>query len=108
MINIEPEKIYERLTKAGTEWCDCDHAASLLEETTKTVLAECLLRYKEGRGVSEAEQMARCDKQYKDHIKLAVDARRESNKARVRYDSAKMWFEALRTKAATLRMEMKL
>lgn len=105
---LNPTEITERIRLAGEDWSDLDAAASLLEETKKTVLAE-LMNKEENAGMSVAarESLAMASKEYKTHLASMVEARRLANRARVKYDSARTWTDLVRTAEATARQEMK-
>ena len=88
---------------------DKNAAAEILEETKGTLLATLAsVHMKDGASAAKADVEARSDPQYRGHLTLMVEARREANKARVRYDSGKVYAELLRTKAATERAQMDL
>ena len=56
---MNPQSVYERLVKVGTEWADKEQAANLLEAAIKSVKAKIAIQYKEsGCGVAEAEMRA--------------------------------------------------
>ena len=101
------QELHERLRLAGEEWAEADYAASLLEETKKSVLSQEMQRFA-GLSNAAAEAKAMGSDVYLNHIREMSAARREANKARVRYDSAKMFVELLRTQEATKRAEMRL
>ena len=102
---MDAEKIYDSLVKAGEDWADADAAASLLEETRRTVLARLFNDYSEGSNqVREFKALA--DPQYQDFVGGMVAARKAANKARVRYDSAKVLAELRRSEESTRRAEM--
>jgi hypothetical protein len=101
---MDAEKIYESLVKAGEDWADADAAASLLEETRKSVMAK-LINEAEG-SVNAREYKAMADPEYRKHIDGMVTARKAANKARVRYDSAKILAELRRSEESTRRAEM--
>lgn len=101
---LNSDLAWERLVQAGEDWADKDAAATLLEETKKSVLAE--IKAKAGaKSDAAAETIALCDKGYKEHIKSMVEARRVANRAKVRYDSAKTLAELRRSEEATRRAE---
>lgn len=108
-INIDPEKIYKKLYQAGTEWSTAHTTACLLEEAQKSMLSTivCQNLEKGAKSVSEADIRAKASQEYKDYIKGMVMARGVANDYKVRYDAAKVWWEAQRTMAATLRQELK-
>ena len=117
---FDPERLTEQVTTLGEEWADKDAAASSLEETRKSMLANVLLDYinpasapsvdgKAPRGmpISQAEHRALSDPRYETHLELMVAARREANIARVRYDMGKMRIELHRSQMATARQELR-
>jgi hypothetical protein len=106
---IEPEKIYTRLVAMGTDWAEKQHAANMLSETRKSVLAQIMTDYLiKGDSAVKAETFALSSDLYQGHIKAMVDAEKESNLARVNYESAKTWAESVRTAESTRRAEMRL
>ena len=109
MINIEPELVYSRLYNAGTEWSTAHTTACQLEEAQKSILSTIMCTHLQNgaKSVSEADMMARASGEYKEYIKGMVEARGIATDYKVRYDSAKIWWEAMRTKAATMRQELK-
>lgn len=100
---FEPEKIYQRLLEAGDDWVDKNAAAEILEETKKTLLAELMGGFQGSN--AERERMALADTTYKLHLKNMVMARKESNRARVKYDSVRVLAELRRTQESTRRAE---
>ena len=52
--------------------------------------------------------MALKDSRYEAHIEMMIQARKEANKAKVRYDMGKMQLELIRSLVATLRDEMRM
>jgi hypothetical protein len=103
---FDPDKVYDALVKAGEDWSDLDAAANLLEETKKSVMAK-LINEAEGP-VNAREYKALADPEYTKHVVGMVTARKAANKARVRYDSAKVLAELRRSEEATRRSEMNL
>ncbi len=106
MTEFDPEAIYQKLNDAGEEWVDKDAAANLLEETKKTLLAELMNGFQGSN--AERERCALADTTYKHHLKTMVAARREANRAKVRYDSMKVLAELRRTQESTRRAEINL
>lgn len=101
---VEPNKIYERLTHEGEEWADKHAAAEVLEGALKSVFSQCVLKYRKANApVSECEHSAQVDPEYVESRQRAIDARKEANRAKVRYKAAEAWFEAMRTAEATHR-----
>ncbi len=118
--DFDPNKLTAEVIELGETWADSDAAASSLEESRKTILAQLQLEYTlegvSGRGsekakpmpVSQAEMRALADPVYEQHLDLMVQARRDAHKARVRYDMGKMRLELFRSLQATMRQEMHL
>ena len=107
MTDFDPDRIYKQLADAGEDWADKQAAAELLEETKKSVLAE-LMNAETGLSVSARESNALANPAYKLHLTNMVAARREANRARVRYDSMKVLAEMRRTQESTRRAEINL
>jgi hypothetical protein len=108
MIDFDPDRIRERLCEVGEEWAELDAAANLLEETKKTVLAELMQTHRSDGVTSHAqcEALALADPAYRLHLAKMVAARKDANKAKVRYDTGKMWAELRRSQESTRRAEM--
>jgi len=104
---FSPNEIAERMRLAGEEWSDLDAAANMLEETRKSVLAE-LVNQSKGGSIAAKESEALANPAYRLHLTNMVNARREANRARVKYDTSRMWVELVRTSEATKRAEMKI
>ena len=107
MTELTPEKIAEELLKRGHDYADKEAAATLLEETKHTVLAECMADWPEDSNAG-AETKSRRDPRFKDHIKAMVEARRQANRSRVSYETMKAYEGLYRTREATKRTEMGL
>jgi len=105
-MRFDPTEIAERMRLAGEEWSDLDAAANMLEETRKSVLAE-LVNQSKGGSIAAKESEALADPAYKLHITNMVNARKEANRARVKYDTARAWVELVRTSEATKRAELR-
>ena len=103
MNDFVPESIYQQLVQVGEDWADKEAAADLLEETKKSVLAE--LKREFSGSDAERERNALADPAYKLHVTKMNAARREANRARVKYDSCKVLAELRRTQESTRRME---
>ena len=106
-MTLDPDKAYEAMVRAGEDWADKQAAADLLEETRKSVLAKLML---EAAATTQAarEMHALADESYTDFIEGMVNARKAANKARVRYDGAKVLAELRRSQESTRRAEMQI
>lgn len=106
MSDFNPDVLARRMVEAGEEWADKDAAASLLEETRKSLLAE-LMTGRDG-SVNAREIEALASPTYRLHVTNMVTARRDANRARVRYDGIKVLAELRRSAESTKRAEMTL
>lgn len=104
---LDSDKTYAALVKAGDDWADKDAAATLLEETKKTVLAKLKLESDE-KSDAARETVALCHPDYQQHLESMTDARKAATKAKVRYDSAKTLAELRRSEEATRRAEAQI
>lgn len=104
---MDSDQIYSEVIKSGEAWADAEAAASLLEETRKSVLAK-LMNESAVASVAGKEMLALGDPEYRKHVEGMVLARKAANKARVRYDSAKILAELRRSEESTRREEMRL
>jgi len=114
--NFDPNKLAAEVIADGEQWADLDAAASVLEETRKVVLAKRTLEFLEAgtiggkrvTSVAQAELNALADPTYGQHLDDMVDARKNANRARVRYDLGRLRIEMLRSALATARNEMRI
>lgn len=107
-MKLNPEQIYGEIVKAGEDWADKDAAASILEETRKTVLAE--LMNSTGTlltSMAAKESAALADPVFRLHVTNMVNARKEANRARVRFDGAKLLAELRRSEESSRRAELR-
>lgn len=113
--DFDPERLYQDMLVAGTQWADLNAAADILEKTTTTLRAQLILEYI-SRGSSgakriskaEAELLALVDMRYIDHVSAAVNEKKSANQARVRYDACKALIELKRTEQSNRRAAMNL
>lgn len=113
-LRIDPARLANEVIDLGEAWADLNAAASSLEETKKTVLAKraldnmssALNAGKRGVSATQAELQALADPTYEEHLEMMVTARKEANRARVRYDMGRLRLELIRTAQATMRNEM--
>lgn len=109
---LEPEELYHNLRARGDKWADADAAYQALDDTTKTVLAECEIAAKadEASSITQAaiERAGRVAAIYRNHLAALAEARKKANRAKVSYDTYKAYIELLRTKSANERAEANL
>lgn len=105
----DPHEIHDRMVRAGDNWAEADAAARLLEDTLKTVLAQEVQKVMADgsiRGVERAESIARTSPAFIEHVKALAEARERANKSRVRWDSARVFTDLVRTVNANRRAEL--
>lgn len=103
-MTFDADKAFDAILRAGEDWADKQAAADLLEETKKSVLARLMIGA-DATSQGQREMYALADKEYTDFVTGMVAARKAANKARVRYDSAKVLAELRRSQEATRRAE---
>lgn len=99
--------LYKKLTDAGDQWADLQAAYNVLEDTKSAVLAKLTLK-STANSVAAREIEARASEEFSDHVKAAQNAFKEALKAKVKYDSIRIWVDLKRSEEATRRAEMKL
>jgi len=104
---IDSDAMYRKLIETGETWADLKAAHQALEDTTKSVLADLTMAYKQG-SMAEAEAMARRSQQYRDHLANVALAHKAYLRAQVRYDSLRTLVELRRSEESTRRAEMGL
>lgn len=103
MTDFSPDKIYEAEMDAGNDWSDKDNAARVLEESKKSVLAEIMLDSPSSTNAAK-EMEALASKQYRQYVLEMCMAKREANKARVKYDAIRTLADNRRTEAVNRRL----
>ena len=78
----DPARFAQAIVRKGEAWADAEAAASLLEETRKTVLAAEMAKQGD-MPVSKAEMHALASDVYRQHVSSMVEARRAANKAQI-------------------------
>lgn len=115
--DLDPARLTEEVIDDGNRWVDLDAAASILEESRKSVLAKLILDCidnslaggsKRAMSIGQAEYHALADDTYRSHVDLMVEARKVANRAKVRYDLNRKKLDLLQTAHATLRQEMRM
>ena len=101
---MDVDAIFAKLSEAGEDWADKDAAATVLEETRKSVLSDLMLNSAQ-TSIAGKEMEALADPSYRDYLAKMCNARKSANKAKVKYDSIKAWIELTRSAEATRRAE---
>jgi hypothetical protein len=104
---VDANELYYKLTQAGDDWADKQAAYNVLDDTKNAVLAQLTLK-SEATSVAAREIEAKASKEYTEHVKHTQDAMKAALKAKVNYESIKIWIELKRSEEATRRVEMKL
>jgi hypothetical protein len=103
------EEIVHIANKVGLAYVEAKKTAEHCELMKPTVRARVALRLDDGK-VSEArlKRLTETDPEYLDFLDKLVEARRESDRLKVRYDSYKNLFDARRSLLSYQKEEMKL
>lgn len=104
---MDIDKLHSEIVMAGNAWADAEAAASLLEETRKSMLAK-LMNEATMASIAGKEMQALGSDEYQKFVGGMVKARATANKARVRYDASKIKAELWRSEEATRRAEANL
>lgn len=78
--------------EAATDWCDKEAAASFLEETKTSVMAQRQSMLGKDIPVNRAEQLVKSSPQWYSHLESISTARHEANLAKVKMEYTKMKF----------------
>jgi hypothetical protein len=104
---MDANELYHKLTQAGDDWADKQAAYNVLDDTKNAVLAQLMLK-SNATSVAAKEIEAKASKEYTDHVKHTQEAMKLALKAKVNYESIKIWIDLKRSEEATRRAEMKL
>ena len=103
----DPERLFQEFVEAGEDWSDKEAAAQILDETRKPLLAQLATQSLE-KSETAKERTALASLDYHSHVERMVAARREANRARVRYAATQTKIELIRTRETTRRAEIQL
>lgn len=92
---------------AAERWVDLEAAASLLEETKTSVMAQKQAALGD-MAVNRAEQTIKASRTWMEHLEKIVAARKAANHAKVNMDVIKMQVWENNNRDANARAEMKL
>ncbi len=103
------EEIVRITNKVGLEYVNAKKEAEYFTLLKNTVRARVMLRLDDGT-MSEAKllRLTETDAEYVDFLEKLTNARRESDRLKVRYESYKNLFEARRSVLSYQKAEMKL
>ena len=97
----------EQFRVIAKKWVDADSAASMLEETKSSVLAQMMA----GQGdmpVSRAEMNVKASGEWREYVKSMVEAREKASLLKVQLEYIRMRFHEWQSHEASKRAEMKL
>lgn len=105
-----PDQLIDQVETLGLDWAEKDGAASILEETKKTMLnrliQEIAASHTKVPAFAQLESQALYDPRYLEHVTQMTTARKLATMARVKYDMGKARLDMLRSQMATVRQEM--
>lgn len=103
------EDIVHVANKIGLEFVQAKREAERLELLKPTVRARVTLRLDDGKlSETKLRRLTETDQEYVDFLEKLIDAKGESEKLRIRYESYKNLFEARRSVLSYQKAEMKL
>ena len=100
-IDFEPSKLSHRQEELGLEFADLDTAVELMKKEEKMIIAELTLYFSKNGGyknITELNGHIYSDKKFKDYFDRYERTLKERNRAKIRYDSYKIFVDNLRTK----------
>lgn len=97
----------EQYRLAAIDWVDKEAAATLLEDTKSSVMAQRQAMLGD-IAVNKAEQIVKASRDWSDHIAKIVEARKAANLAKVNLEVIRMKFTEQQSYDATRRAEMKM
>jgi hypothetical protein len=105
----EPKEVFQALMESGNDMCEQGYQYRLLDDATKSILAQLTIEARGVEGVTsqaEALSIALCTHTYRDHIAACAEAHRLSERSKIRYYSTKSYADHCRTKEASERAAM--
>ena len=82
------EQLYKKLEEASNDWAEWQKKVIILEEGKKGVFSQCVIKHKKlVKTISEAEYLARSDKEYQDIIEKYSEASMNLIKCRYHYNN---------------------
>jgi hypothetical protein len=103
---IDPKTVYKSLVEAGNEMADRAYDYRLLDDATKSVLAQLTI---DARGIpevtsqAEALSIALTASIYRDHLSACAEASRIAERAKIAYFSTRSYADHCRTAEASSR-----
>ena len=100
-IDFEPSKLSHRQEELGLEFADLDTAVELMKKEEKMIIAELTLYFSKNGGyknITELNGYIYSDTKFKDYFDRYERTLKQRNRAKIRYDSYKIFVDNLRTK----------
>lgn len=107
---IDPQEIHDKILTVGEAWSDANTQANIAEDAYKHTLNMVMqekLQKGQAKSMADADSQARIDDRVLETINQRTLWRGDAEKKKVKYDAAKIWFEAMRSHQATMRQEIK-
>ncbi len=104
-----PQDIYKSLVTAGDQMAEDAYNYRLLDDSTKSILAQLTIEAKAVEGVTsmaEAKDIACSSSSYRDHLKACAEASREAERSKIRYFAARTYADHCRTAESSHRAAM--
>jgi hypothetical protein len=101
------QPLSEQFRIVAKKWVDADCAASLLEETKSSYLAQ-LMAAQGDMPVSRAEMNVKASEDWRGYVQRMVEHRKDASMLKVQLEYIRMQFNEWQSHAATRRAEMKL
>jgi hypothetical protein len=101
------EPLSEQFFKAAKEWVDLEAAASMLEDSKSSVLAQGIASQGDGP-VNRAETAVKASADWRQYIEKTGEARKAANLAKVKVEYFKMRFQEWSNAEANARVEARL
>jgi hypothetical protein len=92
--------------ESGEDWADKEAGAALLEKTEKVLLSKLSSSFT-GQSEAARDRMARNHSAYREHIGKMIEARKEANKAKVKYESTKQLSSMRQTQESLKKEELR-
>jgi hypothetical protein len=105
----EPVEIFKALIESGNEMADRAYEYRLLDDATKSVLAQLTIDARaipEVGSQAEALSIALTASIYRDHLKSCAEASRIAERSKIKYFSTKSYADHCRTAEASHRAAM--
>jgi hypothetical protein len=98
---------YHEILESGNDWADKEAAASLLEHSRHTILAQEKLK-SSAKSDAAQETEARASAVYINHVVEMCKARSKANQARVKWEASKTLASLRQTQESLKKAEMNL